>query len=43
MVEILVYGAVASAVYAMLAVGLTLMVGIARVMNLAHGTFYMLG
>lgn len=43
LVEILVYGAVASAVYAMLAVGLTLMVGIARVMNLAHGTFYMLG
>jgi branched-chain amino acid transport system permease protein len=34
---------VASAVYAMLAIGLTLMIGIGRVMNLAHGTFYMLG
>jgi branched-chain amino acid transport system permease protein len=34
---------VTSAFYAMLALGLTLMVGIARVMNLAHGGFYMLG
>ncbi|MEW5913544.1 MAG: branched-chain amino acid ABC transporter permease [Thermodesulfobacteriota bacterium] len=41
--EILIYGSVASAVYAMLAIGLSLMIGIARVMNLAHGTFYMLG
>ncbi len=41
--EILIYGLMTSAVYAMLAVGLTLMIGIARVMNLAHGTFYMLG
>lgn len=41
--QILIYGIVASAIYALLAIGLTLMIGIARVMNLAHGTFYMLG
>lgn len=43
LVEIIIYGSVASAVYTMLAIGLTLMIGIGRVMNLAHGTFYMLG
>lgn len=41
--EILIYGLVTSAIYAMLAIGLTLIIGIARVMNLAHGAFYMLG
>jgi branched-chain amino acid transport system permease protein len=41
--EILIYGGVASAVYAMLAIGLTLIVGLARVFNMAHGAFYMLG
>ncbi len=41
--EILIYGLVTSAIYAMLALGLTLIIGIARVMNLAHGAFYMLG
>jgi branched-chain amino acid transport system permease protein len=41
--EILIYGCVASAVYAMLAIGLTLIVGLARVFNMAHGAFYMLG
>lgn len=41
--QIVTYGLVASAIYALLAIGLTLMIGIARVMNLAHGTFYMLG
>jgi len=41
--EILVHGAITSAVYAMLAVGFTLMFGVARLLNLAHGTFYMLG
>lgn len=41
--EILVYGGVASAVYAMLAIGLTLIVGLARVFNMAHGAFYMMG
>ena len=43
MLNILVYGAVTSAVYAMLAVGFTLIFGVARVLNLAHGAFYGLG
>ncbi|MBO0751089.1 MAG: branched-chain amino acid ABC transporter permease [Bradyrhizobiaceae bacterium] len=43
MTEILVYGAVISAVYAMLAVGFTLIFGVARILNLAHGSFYALG
>ena len=41
--EILIYGAVTSAIYAMLAVGFTLIFGVARVLNLAHGSFYALG
>lgn len=32
-----------SAIYAMLAVGFTLIFGVARILNLAHGTFYALG
>jgi branched-chain amino acid transport system permease protein len=43
MLEILVYGAVTSAVYALLAMGFTLVFGVARVLNLAHGSFYALG
>ena len=43
MAEILVYGAVISAIYAMLAVGFTLIFGVARILNLAHGSFYALG
>ena len=43
MLEILIVGAVSSAVYAMLAVGFTLIFGVARVLNLAHGSFYALG
>lgn len=43
MVEILAYGAVISAIYAMLAVGFTLIFGVARILNLAHGSFYALG
>lgn len=43
MLEILVYGAVTSAVYALLAIGFTLVFGVARVLNLAHGSFYALG
>jgi len=34
---------VSSAIYAMLAVGFTLIFGVARILNLAHGTFYALG
>jgi branched-chain amino acid transport system permease protein len=41
--SILVYGAVISAIYAMLAVGFTLIFGVARILNLAHGAFYALG
>ncbi|MFC0284556.1 branched-chain amino acid ABC transporter permease [Camelimonas abortus] len=43
MLQILVYGAVTSAIYAMLAVGFTLIFGVARILNLAHGAFYALG
>ena len=43
MTEIIIYGAVTSAIYAMLAVGFTLIFGVARVLNLSHGTFYALG
>ncbi len=43
MVQILIYGAVISAIYAMLAVGFTLIFGVARILNLAHGSFYALG
>jgi len=42
-IQILVYGAVISAIYAMLAVGFTLIFGVARILNLAHGSFYALG
>lgn len=41
--EILVYGAVTSAIYALLAVGFALVFGVARILNLGHGAFYMLG
>lgn len=41
--EILVYGAVQSGVYALLAVGFALIFGVARIINLSHGAFYMLG
>ncbi|HET7594028.1 MAG TPA: branched-chain amino acid ABC transporter permease [Stellaceae bacterium] len=43
MAQIIVYGAVISAIYAMLAVGFTLIFGVARILNLAHGAFYALG
>jgi len=43
LLEVLIYGAVTSAVYAMLAVGFTLIFGVARVLNLSHGSFYALG
>ena len=41
--EILIYGAVTSAIYALLAVGFTLIFGVAWILNLAHGSFYALG
>ena len=42
-IEILIYGAVLSGIYALLAVGFSLIFGVARVINLTHGAFYMLG
>ena len=41
--EILVYGAVQSAVYALLAMGFCLIFGVANVVNLAHTALYMIG
>lgn len=43
MAQVIIYGAVISAIYAMLAVGFTLIFGVARILNLAHGSFYALG
>jgi len=41
--EILVYGAVQSSVYALLAMGFCLIFGVANVVNLAHTALYMIG
>ena len=41
--EIIIYGAIISGIYALLAVGFALIFGVARVINLTHGAFYMLG
>jgi len=41
--KILIYGAVAGAVYTLLALGFTLIYGVSGVTNLAHGTLFMLG
>jgi len=43
MVDVLILGAINSAVYAMLALGFTLIFGVGRVVNLAHGSFYAMG
>ena len=43
LLQILIFGLFKSAVYALIAVGFTLIFGVARVINLGHGTFYMLG
>jgi branched-chain amino acid transport system permease protein len=42
-IEIIVQGTISSGVYALLALGFTLIYGIAGIVNLAHGSFYMLG
>ena len=41
--DILVYGLMNGAVYAMLAIGFSLIFGAARILNLAHTAFFMLG
>jgi len=41
--EIVIFGAISSGVYALLALGFTLIYGVYGVTNLAHGSFYMLG
>jgi len=43
LIQIAIYGAVISSIYALLAVGFTLIFGVARILNLAHGSFYALG
>ena len=40
---ITIFGALAGAVYALLALGFTLIYGVADVVNMAHGSFFMLG
>jgi branched-chain amino acid transport system permease protein len=41
--QIILYGAIAGGTYALLALGFTLIYGVSGVVNLAHGSFYMLG
>ena len=41
--QIIIFGAISSGVYALLALGFTLIYGVSGVTNLAHGSFYMLG
>ncbi|HET8998647.1 MAG TPA: branched-chain amino acid ABC transporter permease [bacterium] len=43
MADVLILGAINSAIYAMLALGFTLIFGVGRVVNLAHGSFYAMG
>jgi len=41
--DLLISGATTGAVYALLALGFTLIYGVAKILNLSHGAFYMLG
>jgi branched-chain amino acid transport system permease protein len=41
--EQLLHGVTLGAMYAMVAAGLALMLGVARLINFAHGEFFMLG
>jgi branched-chain amino acid transport system permease protein len=43
MAEVVVYGTVNAVIYAMLALGFALVFGVARILNLFHGSFYALG
>lgn len=42
-IEILIWGTLTGGSYSLVALGLTLMYGVARVINLTHGALYMLG
>jgi branched-chain amino acid transport system permease protein len=42
-IEIFIAGIVVGGLYSLTAVGMTLILGVMRVINLAHGSFYMLG
>lgn len=41
--EMLIFGGIMGSIYALLALGFSLSYGVARVLNLAHGTFFMIG
>jgi len=41
--SVLIQGLISGVTYALLACGFTLVYGVTRILNLAHGTFYMLG
>ena len=41
--DILIFGAVRGALYSLIAVGYVLIYSVGGILNLAHGTFYMLG
>lgn len=41
--QILIYGTLKGSILALIAVGFSLLFGVARMINLAHGTYYMLG
>src|SRR5262249_11631530 len=43
LMELLLHGATLGAMYALVAAGLALMLGVARLINFAHGEFFMLG
>jgi len=43
LVEIIIFGSIKGCVYALIAAGFTLIFAVAGILNLAHGTFYMLG
>lgn len=42
-IQIIIYGIMVGAVYGLVAIGLALLLGIMRYLNVAHGTFIMLG
>ena len=41
--EIIIFGLIKGCIYALIATGFTLIFAVAGILNLAHGTFYMLG